>query len=173
MYFQNFNARGERLWFRISESAWKTLRESERTATIYFTNPATRIAYVIPVRDIEEQVQRVRAQRGKLHLDTGEIVFRGPVRLMVRLGDVRRAEAREDSLVIRHQGGEAAFAVGATAAARWAERIPNPPSRLDKFGVRPGMKVVLLDLAEPDFAAELAAHAGTVATTRRARGAAR
>ena len=89
----------------------------------------------------------------------------------MKLAEIRLAEARSDTLFIRHKGGQAAFHIGATAAARWAERIRNPPARLDKLGVTLGMKVVLLHIGEPDFAAELAARAGTVATTRRTRGA--
>ena len=107
---------------------------------------------------------------GKLHLDTDEIVFRGATRLRVKLAEVCHAEARGETLSIRHTSDEAAFAIGAKAAERWAESIRNPPTRLDKFGVAAGMKVVLLHLTDADFAVELGVRAGTVATSRRARG---
>ncbi|MBT7756682.1 MAG: hypothetical protein HN732_05100 [Rhodospirillaceae bacterium] len=57
IYFQNFNMPGDRLWFRVSKNAWKTLKEATTRAEIYFTNPAERIAYAIPVADIENRVQ--------------------------------------------------------------------------------------------------------------------
>ena len=40
-----------------------------------------------------------------------------------------------------------------------AKAIANPPGRLDKLGVKPGMRVAILDLDDPDFAVELATRA--------------
>lgn len=68
IYFQNFN-KGEtvNLWYRLSESSLDTLRKSEKTAIVCFTNPAEDIVYEIPVRDID--IQATKAKWGKAYME--------------------------------------------------------------------------------------------------------
>jgi hypothetical protein len=40
-------------------------------------------------------------------------------------------------------------------AGRWAEKIRSPRSRLDKLGVKPGLRVSVVGLTDPAFKAEL------------------
>jgi len=58
-------------------------------------------------------------------------------------------------------GGER-FALGAAQAAKWAQAIANPPGRLEKLGVKAGMRVAILDLDDAGFASELATRAAPV-----------
>ena len=44
------------------------------------------------------------------------------------------------------------------AAQKWATRIRNPPSRLDKLGVKPGMRVRLIGRFESAFTDEVKAR---------------
>ena len=47
------------------------------------------------------------------------------------------------------------FTLDAGQAEKWLHAIQNPPSRLDKLGVKPGMAVVIDGVEDEDFLAEL------------------
>jgi hypothetical protein len=107
--------------------------------------------------------------RGKALLETTELVFRpaaGGARARVPLGAVERVTVAGQTLTLEWPGGTLALELG-RAAAKWAEKIRNPPSRLAKLGVKPGARVALVgDFAFDDaFAADLAAS-GAGATAR-------
>jgi hypothetical protein len=108
--------------------------------------------------------------RGTAQLEQKELVFRGAVRLAIPLSAIRAATARDGTLSIRFGGKAAEFAIG-TAAEKWANRITNPPSRLDKLGVRAGMAIAAIGISDGVFLSEVAGKAGNVA--RRAPAAAR
>jgi len=57
-------------------------------------------------------------------------------------------------LTVRFGGTTAVFDLGSVAA-RWAQRITNPPSRLDKLGVKAGMIVGLAGSRHEDLIAEI------------------
>ena len=95
-----------------------------------------------------------RTEHGTAYLEHNQIVFRGPNRLVVPLKDVTDARAEDGTLHVAFAGKRAAFAIGA-AAARWAKRITNPPSRLDKLGVKPGMRIALVGVRDRAFEQEL------------------
>jgi Protein of unknown function (DUF3052) len=81
---------------------------------------------------------------GKALLETDALVFRGgDVRLSVPYKEMLAVEANAGSLRVTFPGGVATFGIG-DVASRWADKIINPPTRLDKLGVKPS-HVVLLD----------------------------
>jgi hypothetical protein len=45
--------------------------------------------------------------------------------------------------------------LGAKESALWAKKITNPPSRLDKLGIKAGTRVAVLRLDDADFELEL------------------
>jgi Protein of unknown function (DUF3052) len=92
--------------------------------------------------------------RGKAVLEQHDLIFRGPTRLAIPLEEITSAVAREGSLTVRFGGTTAVFDLGSVAA-RWAERITNPPSRLDKLGVKAGMIVGLAGSRHEDLIAEI------------------
>jgi hypothetical protein len=97
-----------------------------------------------------------REGTGKALLETREIVFRGDgLRFTIALGGVQKVSVRGGTLVIRGAEGEARLELGPDAAAAWAARIENPPSRLQKLGVKAGMKVSLVGRLEAAFVSEL------------------
>ncbi len=49
-----------------------------------------------------------------------------------------------------------------TAAARWADRLSRPRSRLDKLGVRPGARVTVFTVDDPTLVPELGQRASVV-----------
>jgi hypothetical protein len=107
-----------------------------------------------------------RSRSGKALLETAEIVFRGKARdggkaeapVRIPFASVEKLSAEGGTLTIRWTGGEAAFALGKDAGA-WAKRIENPPSRIDKLGVKPGMKVAVVGGIEPAVQREIAGRA--------------
>jgi hypothetical protein len=93
---------------------------------------------------------------GKALLEQTEILFRGTgVRLKIPFERIRSVRARGGTLAIVHSEGAVAFELGEKEAAAWAGRIKNPPGRLDKLGVKPDAKVVLIGTLEAEFVEEL------------------
>jgi hypothetical protein len=97
---------------------------------------------------------------GKALLETDVLTFRGgDVRLSIPFARISAVVATEGSLRVTHADGVATFALGA-AAARWAEKIRNPPTRADKLGVKAGQRVLILGVHDPTLAAEVEARGG-------------
>lgn len=96
---------------------------------------------------------------GRLQWEAPKLVFRGAVRRVFEGEALKGVRAEAGALVLA--GGER-FALGETQAGRWADAIANPPGRLDKLGVKAGMRAAILNLEDPDFAAELALRASVV-----------
>jgi len=95
-----------------------------------------------------------RTLSGKAYLETDFLLFRGDERLKVLFKDLRSVKASSGVLHLDFPGGPAELELG-KAAEKWSEKILNPPSRLDKLGVKPGLSVRLVGDFEPDFIAEL------------------
>ena len=47
------------------------------------------------------------------------------------------------------------------AAPKWAEKILHPPSRLDKLGVKAGMRVSLVGVKDENLGSEIAERSAT------------
>src|SRR6266550_5652161 len=72
----------------------------------------------------------------KARLEANVLQIRGAdLRLDVPFSAMKKVIARNGSLSIGYGGGALTLALGGTAA-RWAEKIRHPPSRLTKLGVR-------------------------------------
>ncbi|HEY2016436.1 MAG TPA: hypothetical protein VGH38_23185 [Bryobacteraceae bacterium] len=98
---------------------------------------------------------RERSLAGKAQLETDFLLFRGAERLKVLFQDLTGVAATGGILKLEFPGGPAEFDLG-RAAEKWAEKILHPPSRLDKLGVKPGVRVRLIGEFDPDFLRELA-----------------
>ncbi len=96
---------------------------------------------------------------GRLQWEGPKLLFRGAARRVFEGEALRGVRAEGGDLVL--VSGER-FALGEVQAATWAHAIANPPGRLDKLGVKAGMRAAILDLDDPDFAAELADRAVVV-----------
>jgi len=107
-----------------------------------------------------------RVSKGRAALEQQEIVFRGPVRLKIPLRAITSATSSDGSLEVRFANSTARFGLG-PAAAKWAARITNPPSRLDKLGVKAGLAVVVIDIHDDRFLKEMIRKSATVLTDAR------
>jgi len=93
--------------------------------------------------------------QGKALLETGELIFRAAdVRLKIPFREMTAIDADAKWLRITFSEGVAGFELGA-AAAKWADKIRNPKSVIDKLGVKPGSRVALLSIADAEFRRDL------------------
>jgi len=96
------------------------------------------------------------AGEGKLQLEMGELRFRGAFRLNLPITQAT-VEARDGKLVVTSPLGEGSFELG-PAAGKWVVQIQNPKGRLDKLGVKAGLRVMVAGVADLDFHEELQAR---------------
>lgn len=87
---------------------------------------------------------------GRALLETDELIFRGDFRIAVPLKKITELHASNGELRIEFADGEATFELGPKAE-RWAERIRNPKSLLDKLGVKPQSSVAVVNLEDEEF----------------------
>jgi len=101
---------------------------------------------------------------GKAVLEQHDLIFRGPTRVAIPLKSIASAVANEGSLVVRFGKTTAIFDIG-TVADRWASRITNPPSRLDKLGVKAGMTALFAGERHADLVRETKSRGARVVRT--------
>lgn len=75
-YFQNFNKKSDKLWFRISKRPLKLLIANKDNSILYFTNPAERIAYKIPVCDLKAAMDVSGWERDYLEVNIDRTISR-------------------------------------------------------------------------------------------------
>ncbi|WP_421930918.1 DUF3052 domain-containing protein [Phenylobacterium sp.] len=90
---------------------------------------------------------------GRLQYEAPKLLFRGTSRRVFQGDDLKGVRAEAGDLVL---ADGSRFALGEKAAANWADAILNPKGRLDKLGVKPGMRVGVLNVADDALAGELA-----------------
>src|SRR5215471_339189 len=96
-----------------------------------------------------------RSVAGKARLETDVLQFRGgDLRLSIRFREMKRVAARDGTLTITFSGGTAAFELGRDAA-KWADKILHPPSRLDKIGAKPEWRASAIGVDDETFLGEL------------------
>ena len=103
-----------------------------------------------------------KRSEGKALLETDHLIFRGTIRLNIPRKAITKAEADAGTLRVTFPDGTAAFELGPSAA-KWAEKIRNPPSLLDKLGVKPDMRVAVLGVDDDAFLEQLAEHTSDIA----------
>jgi len=99
-----------------------------------------------------------REVEGRALLETDELVFRGDVRLTVPYRSLTEVSAEDGRLVLAWGEERAELELGPKAA-RWADRILNPRTLLDKLGAKPGQRVVVLGAPGEEIRALLSARA--------------
>jgi len=100
--------------------------------------------------------------KGKVLLETNEVLFRGDFRVKIPFSNIKSAKAVNGQLRVQTADGLAVFHIGA-AAEKWLDKILHPKSRIEKLGVKAGGKVSLIGEFEADFLSELLAVTKSVA----------
>jgi hypothetical protein len=91
---------------------------------------------------------------GQALLETSELIFRGERRLVIKFDGIQSLDARDGKLHVKFAGGDAVIELGEQAA-KWAEKIRNPKSVVQKLGVKAGQLVSVVHLDDAGFVADL------------------
>jgi len=90
---------------------------------------------------------------GKALLETKELIFRGGTRLKIPFERIKQVDAIDGELRVVFPPSQATFHLG-DVAAKWASKIKNPPSRLDKLGIASGTRIHWVGRADAGFREE-------------------
>src|SRR5262245_14104453 len=92
---------------------------------------------------------------GTARLETNVLQFRSAdITFSIPFASMKKVVAKDGALAVTSDQGAASLALGA-AAVKWAEKIKNPPSRLQKIGVKPAWRCSALGVDDESFLAEL------------------
>jgi hypothetical protein len=80
---------------------------------------------------------------GKALLETSELLFRGDFRAAIPFKAITKLVVDGADLGVTWPDGTLVLALGAPEARKWADKIRNPPSRLDKLGIKAGATVAI------------------------------
>lgn len=92
--------------------------------------------------------------QGEVHLETDSILFRGDFRLKIKFKDITSVKAIDGKLEISFPEGNAMFHLGEKAE-KWADKIKNPKSVIDKLGVKSSSRVAILGVQDKKFLNDL------------------
>ncbi len=92
---------------------------------------------------------------GRLQYEPPKLLFRGAQRRVFEGAALAGVRAEGPDLVL---ADGARFALGERQAKSWADAILSPKGRMDKIGVKAGMRAAILGVDDPTLSAELAGH---------------
>jgi hypothetical protein len=87
---------------------------------------------------------------GQTLLETTEIIFRGDFRLKIPFATILSAKVVGNELQLRTSEAVSRFELGASTAVKWREKILHPKTRIEKLGIKPGMRVSLIGFENQD-----------------------
>ena len=91
---------------------------------------------------------------GKALLESSEIIVRGDFRLKISFDSMTEVSANDGRLFVSWMGGQTVFDLG-NYAAKWADKIKNPPTLLEKLGVKPESIIRIVGVQDAAFEAML------------------
>jgi hypothetical protein len=97
---------------------------------------------------------RGRVSKGKADLESEALIFRGDFRLSILFKNLTAVEAEDGELRLTIPEGTAIFELGSLAE-KWAHKIRNPKSLLDKLGIKADSQVALVGLRDEGFRQQL------------------
>lgn len=91
-----------------------------------------------------------KVSRGKARLEPATLEFRGDFRLDIPLKSITKFEVKAGMLMVKYPGGTAGFALGPQAE-KWYLKIRYPRGLLEKLGVKPESRCMLMGKFPADF----------------------
>ena len=92
---------------------------------------------------------------GTARLETDVLQFRSKdLRLSIPFASITKVSARDGTLTVRSKEGTASLDLGADAP-KWANKITNPPTRMQKLGVKPEWRASAIGIDDEAFLREL------------------
>lgn len=107
-----------------------------------------------------------QTSEGKAYLESEKVTFRGTFRFDIPVTAVSGVAVSRGVLKVSTAEGLASFSLGPELAEKWANKLKNPRSLLDKLGVKAGQKLCVLGVKDEDFLAQLERKVGEVHTGR-------
>ncbi|MFL5295107.1 MAG: DUF3052 domain-containing protein [Phenylobacterium sp.] len=98
------------------------------------------------------------AEQGRLQYEPPKLIFRGAERRVFE-GEALKGVRADGADLVLADGTR--FALGERQAKGWADAILKPKGRMEKIGVKPGMRAAVMGVADPTLSGELA-EAGAV-----------
>jgi len=111
---------------------------------------------------------KTQTSEGRAQLETDYVLFRGDFRVKLPLSAITLVSQKAGVLSMKSADGTLALTLG-SAAEKWLAKIRTPKRRIDKLGVKPGMRVALVGIDDAQFAGELKAAGAVVVSGARAR----
>ncbi len=99
-------------------------------------------------------------------LETDEVIVRGALKAKIPFKEMKDVRAENGVLSLRWKDRDVRIHVGRDAA-KWAEKIRNPKSVLDKLGVKSGQKVSIIGEVDGAFTEQLEARVAEVSLKAR------
>lgn len=109
-----------------------------------------------------------RTFAGIARLEDKALTFRGDTRLTIPLAIIGEIQASDGRLSFVAGGRPVVLDLGASAE-KWAKRIASPPSRIEKLGVKEGMRVGFAGLDDPALVEDIGSRGATIVAGPRAR----
>ena len=100
---------------------------------------------------------------GTARLEEKALTFRGDTRLAIPLAIIAEIQAHEGRLSFKAGGRQLVLELGASAE-KWAKRMTSPPSRIEKLGVKAGMRVGLAGLDDPALVEDIESRGAAIAS---------
>jgi hypothetical protein len=110
-----------------------------------------------------------RSFAGTARLEEKALTFRGDTRLAIPLAIIAEIRADEGRLSFKAGGRQLVLELGASAE-KWARRMTCPPSRIEKLGVKAGMRVGLAGLDDPALVEDIESRGAAIASSADAAG---
>jgi hypothetical protein len=95
-----------------------------------------------------------KSSNGEAHLESDFLTFRGDFKFKIPFKEISSLKAIGGQLAITFPKGKVIFYLG-DKAQQWAEKIKNPKSLIDKLGVKPDSKVVIVGVTDNEFLKQL------------------
>ena len=102
---------------------------------------------------------------GIAQLETEDIRFAGEWKLRIPFKEITELAVKDGELQVTHADGKAVFVLG-DAAEKWAAKIRSPKGILDKLGVKSESRVLVLNVDDKGFLAQLKARAPMTTSKR-------
>ena len=103
--------------------------------------------------------------RGTARLEHKDLTFRGDTRLTIPLSDIVEVHARAGTLFLAFGERRAVLTIGSEAE-KWARRIAHPPTRVEKLGVKNGMRVAVLRVPDAALRQEIESRGALLSGAR-------
>jgi hypothetical protein len=99
---------------------------------------------------------------GRALLETDYLLFRSDdKRVKIPFASLTKVSAAQGILSLTTADGTVTLDVGPSAD-RWADKIKHPRSLLDKLGVKPDLRVAVVNVDDPQFLTQLREHCSDI-----------